>query len=795
MDNNNSKNAQLFNFLFYEQKNIEVHQHHDVELLYVLKGTIQLTIEEECFLLKKQDVVIINSSFKHGIKSEQEVMYVVFHFNYRKILELLHASKVFFLCNSSIEEKDQYAIIRKYVANILKFHYENQIPNGISLNSLYYQLLDLLIHHFSVTYTTEPGVVQHREEGRKSEIENYIESNYFKNIGLKEIADFLYLSAPYVSKYFKEQFGMNFYKYLNKVRFSHAINELLSTNHSITSIAMNNGFPNVSSFSKLFKEIYKNTPHDYRLKHMRQLHNEPSELPSNWRENVREILEAKEREENTRNVLDNASLLEVSGKDHTPFNKYWTKVINLNETIMLKNFSSKEQFILIKQQLGFEYGRIWNIFSKELKIFDGSKSDKFNFFNLERIFDFLMEHQIKPYIMLNPLEDIQHLDIKESTQEENVKKYTWILQSFISHVINRYGIKQVQEWYFEVVFNFEDNTVNETLYFRSFSLIKEGLYSFSPEFKVGGPGLPIHLSADRFKTFLAEWFLQAHQPDFLTLVSDFQSGLGIKEERELRRIMDAQYIQNQVLMVKRIVSDSGYEINDIQISNWDFNMSNQNMLNDSCYKAAYLINNIIDCYGHLQAMGYWYALDALSDLADTPNLLYGGSGLLSSQGLKKPSYYAYYFLNIGKGKYFLGKNKYSLMTTDGTDNYFIICHNCGSLNYKYYMDQMLSDKPMVYADFFEEETSLKLQFRIRNINNGVYKIKVRSVNEKYGSIQQEWMNLNMGQDLSNSEIEYLKQRAVPHMKIYQVEVSNGILELDAVLDLNEVKSIRVIYQH
>ncbi|MDR6724517.1 beta-xylosidase [Paenibacillus amylolyticus] len=90
---------------------------------------------------------------------------------------------------------------------------------------------------------------------------------------------------------------------------------------------------------------------------------------------------------------------------------------------------------------------------------------------------------------------------------------------------------------------------------------------------------------------------------------------------------------------------------------------------------------------------------------------------------------------------------------------------------------------------------MTLRFKIDNVKNGMYKIKVRSVNEEHGNVQQEWINLNMGQDLSNSEIDYLKQIAVPHMRIYQIEVNDETLEFNTELSRNEIKSIRLIYQY
>lgn len=786
------KSKPLLTYQLNDQKYTESHQHSNIELLYILRGSLRVKVDGEEFNLTENDVIIINSNHKHSFFSTHDVFYVTLHLNDQMILSLLNASKIFYLCNSSIEDKQEYVTLQQLITNILKLtndHSSNELDQQIGN----LKLIDFLSKHFSVTYSRQDELPK-QSNNRKKEIEEYVQDNYSKSISLKDLADFLFLSSPYVSKHFKEQFGMNFYKYLNHVRLSYAMDDLLSSKLSITSIAMNNGFPNVSAFNRWFKEVYKTTPHEYRMKHTNVNSGEDPQVYTKLQEYLKEILDSSIID--TDSSLQDIPVLSVSCKKQTPFYKYWTRVINLNEAAILRNFSLQDQIKALKDDLGFEYGRIWNIFSKEMKIIEDSNYRNINFFNLERIFDLFMELRIKPYVVFDPVSDFVNLGIDcIQDDEEKITAFISVFRSLMSHLINRYGLRQVQGWYFELIYTPHNELMPPSFYYRLFKTCKHFLLGYSSDFRVGGPGLPIHYSSEEITTFLADWFNESSPPDFLTLYSEFQSYDGMNGERTIRKLIDAQYIQNRVKMVRKIMEDLGHAPQDIQISNWDCSKSRLNMLNDSCYKAAHLMKNIIDCYGLLHGMGYWYGLDSLSSSADIPSLLYGGPGLLSRQGLKKPSYYAYAFLNIGESNYYLAKDNQSLITTNGTDNFFIVCHNVGSLNHNYYVEPHADNELLMYTDIFEKEAPVKLRYSISDVKNGVYKIKIRSVNETFGNIQQEWIKLNRGNELSKSEIDYLRQISIPRMKIEQIEVTNGRLELETELSRNEIQSIRITYQY
>ncbi len=93
---------------------------------------------------------------------------------------------------------------------------------------------------------------------------NFMEINYCYSFSLADIALEIGMSPNYFSRFFKKYTGETFYSYLNKMRLYNAHIELVNSDHPISAVALNNGFPNVKSFIEAFKKTYKTTPGKYR---------------------------------------------------------------------------------------------------------------------------------------------------------------------------------------------------------------------------------------------------------------------------------------------------------------------------------------------------------------------------------------------------------------------------------------------------------------------------------------------------------------------------------------------------
>jgi len=94
----------------------------------------------------------------------------------------------------------------------------------------------------------------------------YIEENYKKEINLDILSDLCQISGSYLSRLFKKAVGCNYAFYVNAVRISHAKVQLITTNLSISALALDLGYDDAGYFIKVFKKHEGITPNEYRNK-------------------------------------------------------------------------------------------------------------------------------------------------------------------------------------------------------------------------------------------------------------------------------------------------------------------------------------------------------------------------------------------------------------------------------------------------------------------------------------------------------------------------------------------------
>jgi two-component system response regulator YesN len=101
-------------------------------------------------------------------------------------------------------------------------------------------------------------------QGIIEKIKYFIEKNYHKNISLNEASDAIHLSPKYISRLFKDNFGMGFNDYKLKLKMGKAKELLEKTDLTVNEVSYKVGYVNAESFVRMFKKIVKATPSQYR---------------------------------------------------------------------------------------------------------------------------------------------------------------------------------------------------------------------------------------------------------------------------------------------------------------------------------------------------------------------------------------------------------------------------------------------------------------------------------------------------------------------------------------------------
>ncbi|MFV0465452.1 MAG: GH39 family glycosyl hydrolase [Lachnospiraceae bacterium] len=798
------KKRQIMDFEFSTARTLTTQFHQNLEIVYLVEGEARVTIDEEQFHLKKGDFILINANKKHSLKSDGKLLAAYFDINYTMLVEYLGTYQLLFWCNTTTDKNDEYLNLRKVFDRILNRYFEKSDEGALYLNSLYFEALYLLTSYFMVKADdTRLQIAGMADNNRIFEIQNYVQSNYQKQISLNDLAKQLYLSNAYLSKYIKKRFGLSFLEYLNNVRLFHAVDDLLYTDKKIIRVALDNGFPTTASFNKIFKEAYHMTPSLYRDK----IKNSPqdTELREDEIENVGEIVKqyltgAMKTEEAV--PSQNTDILVVDTRNPSVLKKPWGKVINLGDALSLLRSDVAKHLLILKKELGFSYVRIWNIFDSTMYRDSDTEGGRFNYGKLDRALDFLIENQIRPFIDLafKPTQVIRSTEemIVESEHEilfKSHKSYEWAMQDLVSHLVNRYGMEEIEAWYFEL---WQDPRMHiedpKGWYYDVFETGYRALKKISSNIRVGGAGFILGYENYTYKDILNIWKLRDIWPDFISVygyryVTMQQDGILYGKTS-----LDTNFLTNQLDIFKQVLREANFTIPELFISEWNFTISNRNPINDSCAQGAFIVRNCIEAEGDVDLLAYWHGSDLYSEYYDADAIINGDSGLLTKDGIKKPSFYAFHFLNFLHGK-LLGKNEYAIISSNMRGGYTIVCHNCKKLTYRYAMkleDQIqIEDEDSLYEDL----DAVHLKFQIDHVENGNYIVKIYYINRYNGSVQDAWKEMDYTKNLALGEIEYLKRSSMPHVEMRRLKVENHTLHLDTKLIAHEIRALDISLQY
>lgn len=795
----------LIQFYFITNAEVSTHYHQNPEVFYVLTGELKVQIDETTFLMKQGDIILINANKRHTMNGNEELLGARFEIDFHLLAEYMESMQLLFWCNSVADKNAAYADLREVFDHILSRYFEKDEKSALDLQALYFQAAHILTSNFLVKADdTRLNMDDSQDRQRVRRIQNYIQANYQSQISLNNLSDQLYLSNAYLSKYVKKHLGLTFMEYLNNVRLFHAVDELLYTKKNMTHIALDNGFPTSAAFTKAFRDIYGEAPSEYRRKMREQQEPENPEHGLSEEESGRIKKYLIFKEQHNEPVVKNQKVCTVDVQQTGKLLTDCHKAICVGDAYTVLQSNVQSQLRDLQKAADIKYARMWNIFSRE-ECYNGKKGC--NFRKIDQILDFLLENHMKPYLELGHKEVLLNYSaekfLKENEEIENyeVQVYEYIFREFCTHLVNRYGIDEIETWYFEY-YNFSNTgatestgmTEEEGLYYQYFATIYRILKGISPAIKVGGAGFILGYGTLGCRSILPIWKKKNLMPDFLSVYSYQYVAIDDNDKRYGRKSIDIDYMRNQTEILREVIKETGFQVPELHISEWNFTISNRNVLNDSCNQGAYVLKNCIDMNGEVDLMAYWHALDSYSDYYDADNVLNGDSGMISRDGIRKPSFYAYVFMNRLLPNV-IKKDENSIITTNGRDRYVIACHNFKKLSAQYVFSEEEKITVETIDNYMENDESLKLQFRLENVKDGDYLVKIHMVNKENGSAQDIWKRLQYSKNLARDEMQYLEKSAIPRMEMKNVHVEGGVLELENVLMAQEIRLLDIQYRY
>lgn len=233
------------------------HLHEAVEMVYVVKGTLELGVGKELYHMEKGDFAVVFPNMIHH--------YQVFHEGENKALYLLISPKAAPLY---IEEMQKYCPECPIVSKEhLHVDIVNAIKSLIDVEKENERLVQAYVQIIFAHIFSNIKMVEKRQAGVNDivySVVEYVARHFKEKITLDKMAYEIGVSKYVLSRVFAQSFQCNFATYVNGIRLNYAVSLLDRTNDAITNICLESGFESQRTFNRVFKERYRMTPREYR---------------------------------------------------------------------------------------------------------------------------------------------------------------------------------------------------------------------------------------------------------------------------------------------------------------------------------------------------------------------------------------------------------------------------------------------------------------------------------------------------------------------------------------------------
>ena len=251
------------------------HIHPAIELIYIQNGDYSVSVDNDEMHASRGDLLFFRSNTIHSLQlsSDSAGSYYVLKINPSLLFNIFRG-------NGQMNMTSQFLLKRQGDRAI--FHSDEISPEFKSIFESMRKVLEcdgslffseeraysslLLIEMLKSMLSDHTRKIEINEKNLSliHKCVDYINKNYASDLSAEECADSIHMSYSYFARLFREVMGKTFKEYLVSVRLAKAKSIILSTQISITDVAIACGYSNLAYFISQYKKEFGKTPRDER---------------------------------------------------------------------------------------------------------------------------------------------------------------------------------------------------------------------------------------------------------------------------------------------------------------------------------------------------------------------------------------------------------------------------------------------------------------------------------------------------------------------------------------------------
>lgn len=424
----------------------------------------------------------------------------------------------------------------------------------------------------------------------------------------------------------------------------------------------------------------------------------------------------------------------------------------------------QQQLAYVKKECGFRYIRFHGLFTDDMGIYREDRNGKpeYNYSYVDALFDYLLSIDIKPFVefgfMPNALASGSETLFwwkANVTPPKDHDKWADLVKNITEHWTNRYGADEVKTWYFEIWNEPNLNpgfwTGNQDDYFKLYQYSVKAIKSVNPAYRVGGPGT----AGAAWETEMIDFCVKNNLPiDFVSTHSYGVNQGYLDEYGNSGTILAPQEfaVSGDVLQSRKEIAASPKPNLELHYTEWSASYTPSDPIHDSYHSASYVLQKLKQVGNAAQSMSYWVFTDIFEESAPRFTPFHGGFGMLNTQGINKPVFYAYQFLNkLGKTE-LANDDKMSWACKDEKGNIQVLAydftntHPGDSVNNQVY-----------YIHDLPSKDKGKLKINLTGVPAGNYSLEIYKVGYRCNDAYSTYFDLGRPNQLTKMQVDQIKK--------------------------------------
>ncbi len=255
--------------MFVSIENSCPHWHYDYEVVFVLKGTLSIKLSEKNYILKKGDIVLINTCEIHSLTaSQQGNLCLILQFGSSLISDEFGKAHTFLFELNTVNNNLSEEVLIEIRQCLASLGYALKVKSDgyqFLIKSYLYKFINYLFCYTKYkTINSDKILVDEDILSSFDKVNNYIKLNFAKSFTISDLCKSVGISKSSLYRLLKKTSLGSYKDLINFYRIEHAKYLLKNTNCPISYIASVSGFDSDPSFYRSFKKNTGISPNTFR---------------------------------------------------------------------------------------------------------------------------------------------------------------------------------------------------------------------------------------------------------------------------------------------------------------------------------------------------------------------------------------------------------------------------------------------------------------------------------------------------------------------------------------------------